>query len=295
MKRNILLLLILFVTSNLYSQNPIYWFAFSPPLIFDLEDRDINNNFYIDSLQSNNIWQLSIPNKPEFNSAYSGNLALITDSINFYPINNKSSFIFQLYSDDHTELSFNHKFDFDEGMDGGIIELSFDNGDNWINIPDAIEYNYEIDSLYKTQISSYNNKVGFSGSSNGWKNARFYFRYGQSGTLFKFTLSSDELNNDREGWLIDDIQFWIIGTPVNEIGKKNVKVFPNPFNESIKIEFESNSRYNLSITDLKGNIVQEIDNVHSDNFLLNTANLIEGIYILSIESDKGIAHFKLIK
>lgn len=297
MKLKYILLLFPFtlLNSNTYSQNPIFWNAFNPPLIFDLEDRDTSNNFYIDSMQLNNIWQLASPNKSEFSSAYSGNLALITDSTNFYPINNESSFIFQLFSNDHTELTFNHQFDFDEGIDGGIIELSFDNGVSWINIIDTVQFDFQIDSLYNTAISSLNNQIGFSGSSNGWKNAKFYLRYPQQGTLFKFTLKSDEINNDKEGWVIDDIQFWIIGTPIKEFNGQEIKIYPNPFDDYLVIETGLNSKFNLSICNLNGEIIHKTENILSNNYKLATSNFDAGIYILIIENSKGIAYFKLVK
>jgi Secretion system C-terminal sorting domain len=295
MKKSTNLLFLLFISIESISQTPIEWYAFNPPIVFDFEDRDANNHFLIDTTQANNIWQVAIPDKIEFNSAFSGDIAMITDSINFYPTNNKSSFILKLFSDDHTELMFNHKFDFDEGVDGGIIELSYDNGNTWINISDTIQYSYEIDSLYISQISSYNNKIGYSGSSNGWKRAWFYFRYSHNGTLFKFTLSSDNIDNQREGWLIDDLQFWILGTPVKEIKRTKIKVFPNPISESIQINIESEITFNIRIIDMKGITILKKDNIYSSNHFCNTSKLEKGIYILEIELGEEIQHFKLIK
>jgi hypothetical protein len=294
MKKNVFLIIIMLLSIEAKSQTPIEWVAFNPPIVFDFEDRDANNHFFIDTMQTENIWQIAIPNKSIFNSSLSGNIALITDSLNFYPTNNESSFIIQLFSDDHTELMFNHKYDFDEGTDGGIIEVSFDNGNTWMNIIDTLNtFPYDIE--YNSEISSYNNLVGYSGSSNGWKTASFYFNYPQNGTMFKFTLSSDAADNQKEGWMIDDLQFWILGTSTTEIERTKIKVFPNPIIDFTQIHFEEETNFNFRIIDISGRTIMKENGVQSSIHQINTSKLGKGVFILEIEKDKEMQRFKLVK
>lgn len=294
MKKNIFLLIILLLAIQAKSQTPIEWYAFNPPIIFDFEDRDANGHFFIDTTQSENIWQIAIPDKTIFDTASSGNIALITDSLNFYPTNNESSFVIQIFSDDHTKLSFNHKYDFDEETDGGIIEVSFDFGNTWMNISDTLN-TWSYDLAYDAEISSYNNLIGYSGSSNGWKNAQFYFGHAQYGTMFKFTSSSDSIDNQREGWMIDDLEFWILATSTDEIERTRIKVFPNPINDFTKIEFEEEVNFNLKIVDMNGRTVFKKDNIRSSTYQMDTSSLREGTFILEVDTDEEIKRFKLVK
>lgn len=53
-----------------------------------------SSNIYlqIDTTSSNNIWQVGQPSKTFFDSAYSPVNAIVTDTINSYPVNNHSAF-----------------------------------------------------------------------------------------------------------------------------------------------------------------------------------------------------------
>ena len=93
-----------------------------------------------------NIWQIGAPQKIFFNSAYSVPNTIVTDTINFYPVNNQSSF--DLYVGAFNMggmwgwnypldifIDFRHKYDTDTLIDGGYITVSWD---KWI---DMDEYN----------------------------------------------------------------------------------------------------------------------------------------------------------
>ena len=54
----------------------------------------------IDSLNASNIWQIGEPSKTLFSSARSNPNALVTDTLNNYPVNDSSSFIVRIRSSD---------------------------------------------------------------------------------------------------------------------------------------------------------------------------------------------------
>ncbi len=85
MKRLIFILSLLLIFISSYSQDYVsYGINFDDPSeLFRLE---------IDSLNGNNIWQIGKPRKTIFNSAFSPLNAIVTDTSDFYPINNYSSF-----------------------------------------------------------------------------------------------------------------------------------------------------------------------------------------------------------
>ena len=47
----------------------------------------------IDTSNAGNIWQIGQPDKAIFDSAFSAPNAIVTDTVNYYPINDSSSFI----------------------------------------------------------------------------------------------------------------------------------------------------------------------------------------------------------
>ena len=84
MKKIITILICLVATSNLaFCQQSIYF-------NFD-QDTNYKKYFYIDSGNVNNIWQIGKPQKSVFNAAHSAPNALLTDTVNHYPVNDTSS------------------------------------------------------------------------------------------------------------------------------------------------------------------------------------------------------------
>jgi hypothetical protein len=74
---------------------------------------------------NNNIWQIGKPQKTIFNSAFQGNLALITDTLNPYPDSIDNYFVISIPFLDSLYgegvLSFYHQFDTDTLKDGCVI------------------------------------------------------------------------------------------------------------------------------------------------------------------------------
>lgn len=110
MKRNILVFFLVIQFFNGLSQTTIFYsdtINFEKPCDY----------LYIDS-SSTNLWQIGIPDKTIFDSAYSKPYAMITDTINNYTLNNHSNFIVKLEPESiefngNTIINFWHKFDTD--------------------------------------------------------------------------------------------------------------------------------------------------------------------------------------
>ena len=105
--------------------------------VLNFEDSaSISQYFYTDSiLDSAGIWQIGVPNKPLFDSAYSPPNALVTLLDSALPPNVNASFIIAIpdtisYPTGNL-LTFTHKFDFDSAHSGGYVEFSVDAGKHW--------------------------------------------------------------------------------------------------------------------------------------------------------------------
>lgn len=89
----------------------------------------------------NNIWQIGTPQKSFFNAAHDGAKAIVTDTLNTYPPNNTSSFIYVIrnpYTQTcYTSKGFWHQYDMDTLTDKGIIEAAYDGGSSWVMVTDT--------------------------------------------------------------------------------------------------------------------------------------------------------------
>ena len=252
MKINKLIILLYFLSNNyLFGQDSYYQY-------FDGEDTvcNVSNDIYSNSasvcITINNpeksIWQIGKPNKLMFSNSATEPNAIVTDTVNFYPSNDTSSFEFTFINNylyrGIVAIRWKQKIDMDKGFDGGKIEFSTDSGLTWQNaFNNPYVYNFygfnndNIDTLV-------NGDIVFSGTDNEWKDIWFCFDYSWLRKLnsikIKFTFISDNINNHKEGWLIDNlfIQSTSIHT-VNEIKpNKYINVYPNPSSNILNIEIE---------------------------------------------------------
>lgn len=255
---------------------------------------------YIDSNNINNIWQVGTPQKTLFDSAYSASNAIITDTINPYPISNTSEFTFKTptYIPNYggIDISFWHKYDTDTLKDGGMVLVSIDNV-NWTNLLNGPQIFFS-DFLYsQTDSVASLNDVGFSGNSGGWVQSQFFYNgvYPENGiqvdTLYlKFMFSSDNIDSNKEGWMIDDIHFWYnLGIGIEEQSNLNsMFVYPNPSNDIIYFSDRESSTY--SILDSYGRkLLTGFDSSVDINALPN------GFYHILFESANGVKQSAFMK
>ena len=70
-------------------------------------------------------------------------------------------------------------------------------------------------------------------------------------------------------------------------------LFPNPANESVKINYpvyEDNTKLLLEVIDLNGKVLKSIHLDNNGEYFLNTANLDEGIFVVQISNGKQIRY-----
>lgn len=295
MKKNLVLFGLIFLTiGKLYCQDTIFAYAWTPSSyqMFDINDRDTNKKyFYIDTSQSNNIWQIGTPLKPLFNSTYSVPLALVTDTINPYPINNTSSFSFIVWTDcNWSNIYFKHRINTDSLLDGGVIEYSIDGGTIWNNI---INSTYTLWNFYSSSdtITSNSNKPGFTGTKD-WNLSWFEGPTLNDFVEYRFTFTSDSINTSMEGWLIDDIVInnGIVG--INEIESNNsIQIFPNPTTDFITIKTDNLTNFkSATLKDILGKLIFTTEQTTIDISKFET-----GIYFMEITTTEGKVVKRIIR
>lgn len=77
-----------------------------------------------------------------------------------------------------------------------------------------------------------------------------------------------------------------IGIAENQSKKNQVKLFPNPFNETLSFEFEKAEKRRILFYNLNMQLLKE-EQRNKSTFTLNTSTLPKGIIILQIISDEG--------
>ncbi|QQS29458.1 MAG: T9SS type A sorting domain-containing protein [Sphingobacteriales bacterium] len=262
---------------------------------------------------SDNIWQVGTPSKVLLNNTFSGNHAIVTDSLNPYPINNHS--YFDLYiggfnicgypSSIFVEMY--HQFDTDTLQDGGYITVSFDKGETWKNIigdfsnelESGLGPPWESKNIYSTEDVLYNGEYGFSGRSEGLVHTAFaWYVLGVGNSrssiadtaILRFNFISDSLQNNREGWLIDHIKIYSceIESNVQDLQYDSglFILHPNPAQTIANVKMNKiYSQIEIQISDILGNTVSKSELKQTAEFPINISDLDTGLYFVRLIAD----------
>ena len=282
MKNYLLILFCTLLVANTYGQETIHSIAYnSPHPISNFEDRDSSNYFYFDTTQPNNIWQIGTPSKTIFNSAYNAPLALVTDTLNTYPNGNASSFEIVMHTDDLTYISFWHRLNTDSLEDGGVIEFSTNGGLTWTNIINSTQFILTNFYSNSSTISSNSNQPGFTGNSNWIKST--IQGYALNFVRFRFTFTSDNINTNKDGWMIDSFDFACIGTGINEVGINSpIQIFPNPTSNIISVNSDNTIQIkSVNIYDMVGKSI-----LTTDQSVIDISKFQSGLYYIEVTTDK---------
>lgn len=77
-------------------------------------------------------------------------------------------------------------------------------------------------------------------------------------------------------------------TEINDMNSSlNYKLYPNPANQSLILEFDNAEQktYSMTLYDFQGRIVREITKVNEDKLIIDIANLTGGLYFFQISTD----------
>jgi hypothetical protein len=262
------------------------------------------NRIYIDTTIPNNIWQIGAPHKSVFTSAHSVPNAIVTDTVNSYPVNNNSVFYYRTSGDFNTDIhvsdmSFWYRMDCDTLTDFGKLEVSIDMGQTWINLVSGPWYSYwtvyDSSGQMITQSGS-GDSVLFTGSSNGW----YHFVCSETlpdmyldSIIYRYSFHSSGISAGRDGWMIDDIQFNTWWETISD-KKADFLVYPNPCKDLLTFT----AKIPISEIDIS-NALGLTEKKVSTNQLqseISVADLNPGIYFCKIRFLSGKTSFgKFVK
>jgi hypothetical protein len=269
---------------------------------------EVINHLSIDTISNpNNIWQMGKPNKQIFHSALTLPNAIVTDTVNSYPVNDTSSFIIHFIIQTTPSIpaslliGFYYFINSDTLTDYGLIEFSPNNGQTWIDLQhDSTYFNYIADmngTLFSTGFAEI---PELSGNSSGWNYCGF--RLADLGQLFnvqmgdtvlwKFSFISDNQQTNKDGLMIDEIYIencYPIGlSDISGFDIKN-KPYPNPTTDYLNIELESDQfdTYDVLIKDSYGKTVQLNKKFAQQRMTINLTDLSSGLYYYKITNKSG--------
>lgn len=284
MKKQILLIWLLIIT--LYANGQFC----EGQSVFVYNYSDTTLSFFVKD--TNRLWQVGSSNKTILN--YSG-ITIMTDTINNYPPNANSSFQLKIPAGDmgFSYLSCVYKTDTDTLTDYGLIELSIDNGNTWLNI----------DSLLGVTTPPVLTGRTISGIS-------YYFQYsiisGFSPNVcdtirYKFSFISDSIDTQKEGIQFNSIQVVNWADFINETNyNKIIFVYPTPSSNEITLAFEQTGSENtqLIIQNVLGQTIYSETiktNVGKQTKTLDISNLQNGVYSIQLKNQNKIYSTKFIK
>jgi len=304
MKTNLAILIILGVLTN------INMFGQSYTALTHYDFETIENI----TISDKGIWDIGIPSKTDFNSAFQGNRAIITDSINQLPSDTSSNFYIiidsiEIQKGTATILEFWHKFQLDETEDSASIDFSYDGGLSWFkgeNSPKDYDIFY---SRYFPSIKTENTYPDtiINGDSEEWVRERYiwnwfycvastksaYSDYLPDSIIVRFNIKNGSPIVSREGWMIDSLTIsYDMCTSIRENNTDNSKIYPNPFNNHFSIELDNSLINKIEIYNSLGQLIAFKSNINLPKYTFETDNFNNGLYFLKIYDNKENINIK---
>lgn len=214
-------------------------------LVINFENSNHTDTSYFEP-DSTGLWQIGTPSKPVLNSANSLPYAILTDTLQPYPINAIASFTIK--TSDCFSFSCDLKYNSDSCMDGLVIETWNSYDTIWINLIKYYDYyfvgttagNHNIWGQQDT-CTLFNGESGISGNGtqtiNGWFSVNTMFRSSWLDRKIRFRFISDSLHSGNDGFLVDNITItpFICPSSVEEINNSTFQLYPNPVTDQINI------------------------------------------------------------
>jgi hypothetical protein len=270
---------------------------------FESPNDGFRANFYIDTVNcSNNLWQIGRPQKTVFDTAYSAPNAIVTDTLNTYPANDTS--IFYLYTTGSyygmLSVSFYYQLDIDT-MSTALVEISGDNGLNWINPMTE-------DATYMFYWAG--GKPRLDTSTNGWRlfsvNLDIWsYSYPGSGysfphyrtsdsIIYRFTFISGDSLMHQDGWMMDDFRVLnAIGVGIEKASRFSAQISPNPSHGTISLHpnFTTRSDDRIVVYNMQGQQVYATN--YNSGGPINLP-LPDGTYTVKYYGAAGVATDRLV-
>ena len=111
-----------------------------------------------------------------------------------------------------------------------------------------------------------------------------------------YTDSALYLNGKYSSWGLNNLMeygnYCSLSSGLNEKSVKisDLKIYPNPANEQITLEFNNPTKEKLTaiLYDPYGRVLRKISNIEADKLIIDTRNLTRGLYFVQLLTDRQI-------
>jgi hypothetical protein len=183
-----------------------------------------------------------------------------------------------------------YKFDSDTLTDYGKIEFSLDHGTTWYN------------ALSDTVIADwawFTPKPVLTGRIHQWREFAAmvpYYNHIIDTIYYRFTFISDNIQTNREGWMLDDL-FLIDHTEgiQNIASPDEISIYPNPAVNTITVSGKTlNPETDLSVYDILGQLrLQQTINQNQQD--IDISGFSKGIYMVRVQSGDKYVVKRIVK
>ena len=189
----------------------------------------------------------------------------------------------------YANLTFQAKWDIEPNFDYVQVEVSTDNGSNWIP---------QCGNFTNTGVPNQgtaNNQPLYDGTQNSWitENISLSDYVGQN-ILIRFQLVSDG-GVTEDGFYFDDLKIQTLQPNLNnpEFNINTFSIYPNPVKDKLNI-LTQETDYSLIVFNIQGQLIFSSKN-NSESSVIDYSDYSKGIYLLKIESNAQNKTFKIIK
>ena len=218
----------------------------------------------------------------------------ITDSPNTNYSNNQNNTIILSNAIDlsgytSAYLSYDTRWEIENNWDYVQIEVSTDNGVNWI--PQCGKFT----NTGVANQGSANGQPLYDGNQTEWVSELINLSdYLNQTILIRFQLVSDGAVN-ADGFYFDNLQIKTIEENLSntDFDIDTFNVFPNPVSDRLYIQTQE-TNYNLKLYNLQGQLVFESNN-NSGNTSIEYSKYADGFYVLNINDNSFSKNIKIIK
>lgn len=257
---------------------------------------------------TNNIWQIGKPQKTLFSAASTTPNVIVTDTINYYPTNNLSTFNFIIKNPfigpmGIIAIRWKQKLDMDQGLDGGFVEYSTNSGASWINTFN----NSNVYSYYGFQPANKDTlpsgEYVFSGRDTTWRDIWLCLGptiFAANDTIMmRFTFKSDSVNNNREGWMIDNMMaYTTIFHPVKQVSQTEyIGVYPTQTAGVVNVEAkkltDKDAISSMYLIDANGKVVESYGH-NSTKVVIDISNHPPGLYYIKVTTNHKTESYPIL-
>ena len=250
----------------------------------------------LDSVYPAGCWQVGMPSKPVFSSAFSPGKALVTDTLLPHPPNTTCYAEFTLLATDFNyvgrTIQYKQRLDMDSTAVASV-EVFDPFAQTWHRFGASMNYDefLMINGGWTQDINGF----AWTGQTAGWEDVWLeapcllvFWNEGEKGAKWydplmrlRFVFESQGNPNNRDGWMVDDVRgsVSLCTGSVQDEASASPSLYPIPADDLLNIAVPFAGQYALEIIAANGTVVQKHNSVRGNSTTIDIHVLDQGLYL----------------